>query len=370
MRLDGPPHALRRKIMGSLLSKRGHAQFRETWLFPAADAALDAVLRNPDPDGVARVDLLRWALRVNQQLAAAITGFDDATSPAGALKLFELMEVVLRGRPRAFTVTLGDYDPTTPDASAALRARQQIIHDFYAPSLARRRELVAEAQAAGIAVQPKDLLTLIAAGEDPAWLDPAMGERDALFLLAAAVHTTSASLVWTLREIFEWLRENPAGADRLGDANFILKAAQETLRLHPVVPGFPRLATEDVTLPSGTRIDAGAIAILRSGPASTAPEIFGADALRFNPDRQIPANVSRFGFAFGMGTHMCFGMPIVMGTGGLDGSLVYLLKKVLDAGVRPDERQPPFDLPDSRGQFATDRLGESYLVQFPRQSPV
>jgi hypothetical protein len=37
---------------------------------------------------------------------------------------------------------------------------------------------------------------------------------------------------------------------------------------------------------------------------------------------------------------------------------------VLDAGARPDPRQPPFNLAATRGTFATDLLGESYLVEF------
>ena len=69
-----------------------------------------------------------------------------------------------------------------------------------------------------------------------------------------------------------------------------------------------------------------------------------------------------------MGTHMCFGMPIVMGTGGIDGSLIYVLKKLFAADVLPDESVPPFDLPGTRGRFATNELGESYMVKFPPQA--
>lgn len=366
MRLDGTQHAQRRKIMGSLLSKRGHEHFRKTWLFPAADAALARVLAHPDADGVARVDLLKWVRRVNQQLAAALTGLDGATDTEGASALFDLMEIVLRGRPRAFEVTLGAYDPRTAAARNALEARREIVEKYYRPSLARRRDLVARVAAGELTPDdlPLDLVTLIAQGADPAWLDPAMGEREALFLLAAAVHTTSSALIWALREIYEWLDLHPQMLPSLSDEGFILRAAQETLRLHPVVPGFPRLATQDVELKGGTRVAKDEVAILRSGPASTATDVFGENALQFDPDRTVPPGVSRYALAFGMGPHMCFGMPIVLGTGGMDGSLVYLLKKVLDAGARPDPRQPPFNLATTRGTFATDLLGESYLVEF------
>jgi cytochrome P450 len=367
MRLDGPAHVARRRAMGALLSRRGHEQFRERWLFPAADAGLADVLARRDADGFARVNIRKWALRVNQQLAAALTGLDKGTTPDGAQQLFELMEVVMRGRPQAFDVTLGTYDQNTPEARAALEARDTIVQDYYAPALERRKAMLASA-AANSADQdglPQDLLSLIAKGVDPAWLDPLMGQREAIFLLAAAVHTTSASLIWVLREVFSWLEVNPTQRHRLNEANFILRATQEALRLHPVVPGFPRLATEDVTLKSGKHIPEAAIALLRSGPADTDQSVFGADAFEFNPDREVRAGVNRFALAFGMGTHMCFGMPIVMGTGGIDGSLIYVLKKLFEAGVLPDESERAFDLPGTRGRFATNELGESYMVKFP-----
>jgi cytochrome P450 len=370
MRLDGPPHVARRKAMGALLSRRGHEHFRQRWLFPAADAGLAEVLARPDADGFARVNIRKWALRVNQQLAAALTGLDEGTTPEGAQHLFELMDIVLRGRPQAFEVTLGTYDSETPEARAALAARDTIIKEFYAPSLQRRLSILDQIRLnqAKSEDMPQDLLALIAAGADPAWTDPAMGQREALFLLAAAVHTTSASLIWVLREVFEWARANPTQRHRFTDSSFILRATQEALRLHPVVPGFPRLATQDIALKSGTAIAHGAIAILRSGPANTDRATFGPDALEFNPDREVRPGINRFALAFGMGTHMCFGMPIVMGTGGMDGSLVYVVKKLFDAGIEPDESALHIDLPSTRGRFATHELGDSYMVKFPSPS--
>jgi cytochrome P450 len=359
MRLDGEAHALRRKTLGALLSRRGHQHFREQWLYPAVKAALAKVLKAPGDDGFARVDLLRWARRVNQQLAAALTGLDGATTVEGAAHLFDLMELVLRGRPGAYQVVLGGYDPNTPTALAALDARQRIMDTFYAPALLRRRHMLEVGSEL-----PHDLLSLIARAADPAWMDPKMAERDAMFLLAAAVHTTSSTFIWVLRELFAWLNTNPKERHRIASDSFIYQAVQETLRLHPVVPGFPRLATQDVELKSGKQIPKGAIAILRSGPAGVATQIYGQDAKDFRPGRAIPSGATPFGLAFGMGTHMCFGMPIVLGSGGVDGSLVYLLRSVLSAGVVPDEDDASFNLTATRGVFSTGAPDDSYVVKF------
>lgn len=368
MRLDGDEHAHRRRTMGLLLRRRGHEYFRDTWLFPTADSSLSEALKKPDADGVTRMDLLAWARLVNQRLAAAITGFDDATSAEGAKELFELVDVVLKGRPGAFNVTMGQFDATTPEARAAIEARGAIIKRFYEPAIERRRTLVAKVAAGKLAETelPQDLLTLIAQGLEPAWDDPIMAERESIFLLSAGVHTTSMAMMWSLRELFLWLETHPEDLDRLSDVDFILRVAEESMRLHPVVPGFPRLATTDVDLSAGTHIPAGEIAVIRSGPASMEPAIYGEDADTFNPFRPVPAGVYNFGYAFGTGPHMCYGMPLVMGTGGLNGSLVYLLHAVLSAGVRPD---PAHSVPSPaplRGRYPdTDETLHSYPVIFP-----
>ena len=153
-----------------------------------------------------------------------------------------------------------------------------------------------------------------------------MAERESIFLLSAGVHTTSMAMMWSLRELFLWLEEHPEDEARLTDSDFVLRVAEEAMRLHPVVPGFPRLATADIDLSAGTHVPRGEIAVIRSGPASMEPAIYGEDSDTFNPHRSVPAGVYNFGYAFGTGPHMCYGMPLVMGTGGLNGSLVYLLE--------------------------------------------
>jgi cytochrome P450 len=367
MRLDGKEHLQRRRTMGMLLHRRGHQYFRDRWLFPTADAALERLRAQPDADGYARSELVSWSRGVNMQLAAALTGYDDATTPVGSAELFELLMNMIRGRPGALQVTLHGFDPDTPAARAGLEARRAIIDRFHKPALDRRISLVARVRAGEMAEEelPQDLLTLIALRVDPAWEDAALAEREAIFLLGAGVHTTSSTLVWTLRELFEWIEGHPEDRERFTDDGFLLRAAEETMRLHPVTAGFARLARAEVTLAGGTVVPEGTIAVLRSGPASVAPEVYGADADRFNPNREVPPGVYRFGFAFGTGPHMCYGMPIVMGAEGLDGSLVYLLKTLLRAGLRPDPDKPQMSLEGTRGDYTLAGRDGEYHVIFP-----
>ena len=355
-RIDGEDHARRRKALGALLARRGHQIFREKWLYPTATAAIEEVLASNDPAG-APIELVKWGRRISQQLAAAVAGYDEATTPEGADRLFDLSQQMIAGRPSILKVILGGVDEEDPTHLSGLEAKREIIETFHNPALRRREALLRQVEAGmlDIAELPTDFLMLAAQKVDPAWNDPGQVERDAILLMGAAVHTTTNSLVWALQEVFDWVARNPhRGADLL-DEKFVLRAAQEALRLHPVVPVHTRLATEDIELPSGDVVPEGVVAMMRSGPASSDPEIFGEDARVFNPDRPSPTQTSRFGLAFGMGTHMCWGMPLVIGSGGMDGTLVYLLKALLDAGVTPDARNGPFDLEATRGRHEFGR---------------
>ncbi len=363
-RIDGDEHTARRKALGALLAARGHAAFREKWLFPIADRAVqDLLALRVAGEAPPEIELVSWARRINQQLAAAVAGYDAGTTSSGADRLFDLLQIMIKGRPNSLKVLEGGFDKDDPDFIAGMKAVREIVEVFHKPALDRRMVLAEQASAGEIAQEdlPVDFLMLAAQKVDPAWNDPGLVERDALLLMGAAVHTTSNSLVWVLQEILLWLQQHPDDAGRIKDEKFVLHAAQESLRLHPVVAGFARQATEDIALPHGGVIEKGVVGMMRSGPASADTEVFGETAGDFDPDRPTSKRISRTGLAFGMGKHMCFGMPLVMGTNGLDGSLVYLLKLLLDAGVQPGNN-PEFDIAASRGKFVHGRTAYNVVL--------
>lgn len=356
-RIDGEEHSRRRKALNSLLARKGHQIFREKWLYPTVDAEIASLLEKNEADGEA-IEVVRWGRRISQQLAAAVAGYDEATTPEGADRLFDLSQQMIAGRPSILKVIMGGVDEEDPAMIAGLEAKREIIETFHNPALRRREELLRQVEAGELdsSELPTDFLMLAAQKIDPAWNDPGQVERDAILLMGAAVHTTTNSLVWALQEVFAWIEKNPDRKADLLDENFVLRLAQEALRLHPVVPGHTRLATEDIDLASGATVPEGTVAMMRSGPANADPAVFGEDAGDFNPDRPSPRKTSRFGLAFGMGSHMCWGAPLVIGSGGVDGTLVYLLKSLLDAGVVPDEsKNEPYDLADTRGRHEFGR---------------
>ena len=365
VRLDGADHARRRRAMGALLKQRGHKQFRDTALIPTAETLLTEVLRSPDPDGFARMNLMRWGLRVNFRLGAALVGFDEGRAGAGAEELLTLMETLLRGRPSNIAVSTGRFDAENQELKEAIEARNEILERYYTPALARRQAIVEKVRSgqAPPDALPLDLLALIASGTDPAWSDPAVAEREALFLFNAGVHTTTVSLYWTLRELFAWWEAHPDERAGIQDDDYLLSAAKEAMRLHPVTPGFSRRAVADVTLNRGSVISEGELVAIRSGPANLDAEVFGPDSTSFNPHRVVAAPTRGYGFAFGAGPHLCYGLPVVMGAQGIDGSLAYLLSRLLRAGLEPDPAGPlQAPVENCRGGWAPEP--EKYVVRF------
>jgi cytochrome P450 len=366
VRLDGPEHLRRRRAMQKLLSKGGHAYFRDTALYPTADELLAELFRQPDADGYVRVDLVPHARRVSQQLAAALVGFDAATSRAGAGELHLLLQDYAAGKQGAFENSFEPFDESGELARKAIRAAEVIGERFYAPAY-ERRALLAEEFAAGRLTEadlPSDLLMLMALRADPAWEDEALRKREAIFTLGAGVRTSSFSLVWTLEELFVWLVLHPEDRTLLDDDVFLLAVVNEALRLHPVTPGFARRATEDVDLKEGTHIHYAQMVAIRSGSAGVAQDVYGPDAAEFNPHRVVPKGVSPHSFAFGAGPHICYGKPIVMGNEGIDGSLVHLTRRLMAAGVEPDPDRPRLKLEGSRGTF--DKGADEFcFVRFP-----
>jgi cytochrome P450 len=287
--------------------------------------------------------------------------------PAKADELFEITERMLKGRPSSYHISQGKVDLDNPLLAASVEARTEILEHHYRPAVGRRRKLVEQVEAGTLAEDalPNDLVTLIVLGVDPRWKDEELAEREALFLLNAAVHTTSVSLYWTLRELSQWRREHPDQAGRLAEEQFLLRSTQEAMRLHPVTMGFPRRVLE-ATDAGGRHYEEGNIALILPGPANVDTSVWGPDAAEFNPDRTVPTGVEPYGLAFGAGAHLCLGQPIVVGSEGIDGSLMYFLTTLLKAGLEEevgedDPTQP--SLLETRGTWS--REPERYMVRFP-----
>jgi phage tail sheath gpL-like len=83
--------------------------------------------------------------------------------------------------------------------------------------------------------------------------------------------------------------------------------------LFPSSPVTVRRALADVTLSDGRVIEEGSEVVIDLVAVNTDPQLFGADATSFNPDRQLATGLAPHGLSFGHGAHACIGQELAAG---------------------------------------------------------
>lgn len=342
VRIDGPEHHTRRRVMNQLLKRDGHAWFRETALHPAVRRNLDSLLGRPGRDGAVRTDLLSFGNRLNIELAAAVAGVDGAEDEQAARALLRINQVIALAASQTNLELLYGI-PKDGFLEPALEAKREFQERFFDPSLDRRSRLLEEVAADRRPESdlPQDVMTLIAAHADPNWVDDGVAVREILLVMRAVVSSSTQAMLWTVQDLNTWLPEHPEDEALLTDDAFLIGAINDSLRFHPANPGFIRVALDNVTLSTGRRLERGQMIAIRADEAARDSALFGEDADRFNPRREVGPGVYPYGLAFASGRHMCFGLPLVVGNRGMDGMLVYTLKALYRAGMRPDPQRRP-----------------------------
>ena len=340
LRIEGEPHHRRRKTLGRLLRGDGDRSLREQVLKPLVQRNIDSALSQRGGDGAARVDVVVFARQAFFQLAAALIGLDGVDDGASADELRRFYEPI--------QVAMGGFMDGGDRAAAiarGLEVKEAFRERYYSPACQRHIELAQAVADGTLSAEdaPKDLLMLIATDSDPAWTaEPDLAMREAMTdVLNAGTSSTSATLVWALDELLAWFAAHPAERALAADSAFLGQAVQESLRMHTTLPLFFRMAEDDVELSSGLTIRAGELVALEVDRANRDPDVFGADADRFDPYRTVPRGVYPYGVAFGSGRHMCFGLPVVLGEDGSGGSHAQIIQALFRAGVARDPERPP-----------------------------
>ena len=193
---------------------------------------------------------------------------------------------------------------------------------------ARRARHAEEGGAGGGAGRPVDLLDALMTARDAdgrAMSDAELFE-DVHDIMGAGHETTASTLTAALYsvarhpEVAAQLRAEldaalPGGRaptfDDLPALRYTGQVVNETLRLYPAIPIFPRVAAGEDVLPSGYRVPAGEVVFLSSFAMGRLGRLWDGDPLAFDPDRFAPereARRHRFAFVpFGVGPRMCLG---------------------------------------------------------------
>jgi cytochrome P450 len=354
MYTEGDSHRQRRKLLNPLVRADALQGIREDVVLPEADRLMALWLAEPDADGKYRMDLIEFLERVFIHFTARLIGLVGIDTDDRLALMRSFAGPLAAGTSSAY---LSDRDAVN---SRALAAKQRYIEEFFGPSLRWHREMRAEIDAGETADEevPSSLLKLVAAGAAPEWADESNAVVESTLLFAASVGTSTQSIVHTIDFLQSWFAEHPEDLEHRCDPVFLLHCLQETIRLRaPFSPYTTRLSLEQNQLSDGTTIYPGQELHLEWVKANRDTDVFGADAIGFNPNRATPADgTPRYGLGFGLGVHQCYGLRVVVGNDGKGGAHVMLLKKLMDAGVRPDPDNPPVGLEKDMDKFEVEDI--------------
>lgn len=337
-RLEGEAHMLRRRVMNRLLRASGHQRFRDQVLYPTLERNLRDALAGGGENGTVKVELVDFLKRVTLQLVATFIGLEGAETRAGADHLLELQVAISRGAREALSEVSHGYS-SGGILTTALEARQEYVDTYFLPAWKAHKAILGRVTAGELAPEamPNDLMSLIVAAADPAWADQETAIKETLLILRGGINSSTDAICRALDEVLPWLDQHPDDRQRLDDPGFLLTIVNETMRLHPNQPTKLRRASEDVYLDEmDTEISAGTYALLCTKDNNRDAEIFGADAESFDPHRSVPESVQAHGLSFGAGRHRCYGVPLVLGSHGVDGSLVHTLRVLFAHYIQKD----------------------------------
>jgi cytochrome P450 len=351
--LHGDEHRARRRLENRLF-RRDTFEHYERDLFPGIIESTLAPHR-----GRGRAELVSLGHQLMMNLGALSAGVDRPLgTEAESHRLYELMMVFIEGA--TIATYLGDRREVEWRVADALAEFRDV---FFAPSVARRRALIAEVDAARATEEslPRDVLTVLLRNLDRLELADDVVLRETAFFLLSGTHTTATSFARTMHRLFGHLADHPEHAPLTADVGFVQRVVHEVLRLEPPSPVRRRRAVEPTTVGDGIAVPEGAIVDLDLVAANRDPAVFGPDADRFDPWRVTPPDVAPWGSSFGTGMHACIGQDMASGTLAADdaeraaqlfGVVPVAVRAVFAMGARPDPDDPAeLDELSARGYF-------------------
>jgi cytochrome P450 len=356
--LHGADHRRRRRVENRLF-RRGTFRYWEK-------AFLRDVVRDTLAPFAAtgRADLVELGYRTIMNLTAMVAGLDQPTgSVAETDALYRFAKKFSEGATLVHSTR--DPDEVRAEVQAALEEFDAL---FLQPSIERRRRLLEQLDTGEITEDdlPRDVLTALLRNWDELGIDRDVLRRECAFYLQAGSHSTADAFTHAADDFFAWTRRDPRAAEKARQEPAVLqRCVYETLRLHPASPVAQRRALAPISLRGGVEIPDGAFVVLDLAAANRDPRVFDNPDV-YDPLREVPAEVPRWGHAFGGGMHACIGTELAGGVPAPDdptpdqaheqvlGTVTLMLEALLTAGARPDPNAAPQRDPHSaRDHFAS-----------------
>lgn len=344
--LHGDAHRDRRRLENRLY-RRDTLLHYERELFPDI---VESTLRPHAERGHAELVEVGHQLMMN--LAATTAGVDRPLGTAEeTARLYDYLRVFIEGATLAHYT--GDRVAKIAEVQAAL---EEFDAEFLAPSIARRRELMAAGEEL-----PRDILAVLLENDDSLHLPHDVVRREVAFYLLAGAHTSATAFTRVAHNMIRWVEAHPDDASSTTDLDFVQRCTSETIRLEPSSPVALRRADEAVTLSDGTELEPGDEVTIDLLAVNRDPAVWGTDADTFDPHRPTPEGAAAWGLSFGHGMHHCIGQDLAAGAvlrGGagderLWGLVPVSVQWLFEHGCRADPDDPPtMDETTARPYFA------------------
>lgn len=350
---NGDTHRQRRRLLNSLVRPEQLVRFREDIILPSVDRWMGRSVK-ADVDGQYGCDLAGVVELIFLEFAAKIIGIEGVESEEGMARLRGCALPIFGG------LSASHFEDREAVTKAGLAAKTVFVDEFYRPSLEHTRQQLKRLEAGELTAEevPLNLLQMIASKEHESYADENVGIKEAILFFVATTGTSAQAVLSTVEYLLDWFEKYPDDRALIEDMEFISNALQEALRLRaPFVPYITRVAVEDIDA-GDLQIKAGDEVQAWIARAGRDQAIFGADANEFNPKREIPETISRYGLAFATGAHQCLGLRAVLGNDGKSGSHLRLVQGLFRAGIRRNPKVEAQLLPlkhsdDPRDQIPT-----------------
>jgi cytochrome P450 len=334
--INGEAHKERRRVLNALVRPHQLERYREEIILPSIDRWMSRLVKQ-DEAGRCTCDVAQLVELVFLEFAAKLIGLEGVESEEGMARLRGCALPIFGG------LSASHFENRREITQAGVAAKQVLVEEFYRPSLDHVRRQVARVEAGEIADEdvPLSLLKMIVTGSNPDYRDEDVAVREVILFFVATTGTSVQGVLSTIDYLSQWFETYPDDRAKIEDMEFISRALQEALRLRaPFIPYVTRFAREDVEV-DDLKIEAGDEIHAWLARAGHDPAIFGADANAFNPMREVPPRIPRYGLAFAMGAHQCLGLRAVLGSDGKSGSHMRIVQKLFRAGIRQNPDIPP-----------------------------
>src|SRR6266542_4364081 len=145
--LNGDAHSARRHLEIPLFNRRALLYYEQGVLAPAIEQSFEDLIRDRGSDGVVRGELIRFTRWILLRVASAVIGLDDVADADRLSLLQQQMYALKEGL---------DVKWSTRDHEIVIRegldAKRDFVREFFAPSVSRRKKLVAEFLAGALTV--------------------------------------------------------------------------------------------------------------------------------------------------------------------------------------------------------------------------